>query len=247
MAAQLPARSRFSPRIWGPSSAAQNRTPAGEKQFPKKGPKCYGAFPPSFRVQRKSGKKAASLSRGGGGLGGGEKHGPPPQKKSRCGERGSRRYASGQNLDGGPLFDVFEISGTRTPFDLITGTRIGSFLGPSAARMAPFASCKESTNPWPTGERRRLERGASKAVELGGAGPGTATRSSWGVADTPIMTPGLSPLLLETRTRISDRTAVHLFTASTAPDHSRSPAPGGPKPEERGGEEAKGKIKGGRR
>ncbi|KAG0716962.1 hypothetical protein GWK47_008415 [Chionoecetes opilio] len=55
----------------------------------------------------------------------------------------------------------------RGRFDLITVTRIGKFLlGHSAARMDPVASMQESTNPWPTGERRLLERGVLKAVDF---------------------------------------------------------------------------------
>ncbi|KAG0724089.1 hypothetical protein GWK47_041387 [Chionoecetes opilio] len=90
----------------------------------------------------------------------------PTQKKSRCVERILRLYASWQNLDRSKkrsaevdvenrrsfslaLMTLFDI-GHADAFDLITVDEDRQFLLASAARMDPVASCKESTNPWPT-------------------------------------------------------------------------------------------------
>ncbi|KAG0730369.1 hypothetical protein GWK47_003277 [Chionoecetes opilio] len=159
-------------------------------------------------------------------------------------------------------------SGTRTPSPPHHGGR-GSAVpaGASAPRMDPVASCKESTNPWPT---RATASGArrAKAVELTGACH-TATRSSSGLGAgdeeenggddgrtrtsfraqeyplnpacspkrrrTPIMTPAVAAAL--DRTRISDRTAVPLFTAVHCADGPLPLAHRAAPPEERAGED----------
>ncbi|KAG0714405.1 hypothetical protein GWK47_014208 [Chionoecetes opilio] len=162
MAAATAARSRSATEVW--LLGHPNRTPAGGNSFPRTG-KCYGASFHFVRVQRKSVKEAASLVTAEVAVVW-EKARIPTQKKSRCVERILRLYASWQNLDRSKkrsaevdvenrrsfslaLMTLFDI-GHADAFDLITVDEIGSSCWASAARMDPVASCKESTNPWPT-------------------------------------------------------------------------------------------------
>ncbi|KAG0714394.1 hypothetical protein GWK47_014242 [Chionoecetes opilio] len=90
----------------------------------------------------------------------------PTQKKSRCVERILRCTHHGRTWIGPrsgalkltsriagvfslALMTLFDI-GHADAFDLITVDEDRSSCWASAARMDPVASCKESTNPWPT-------------------------------------------------------------------------------------------------
>ncbi|KAG0716806.1 hypothetical protein GWK47_008772 [Chionoecetes opilio] len=146
--------------------------PAGETASQERG-KCYGAFFHFVRVQRKSVKEAASLVTAEVAVVW-EKSTDPPQKKSRCVERILRLYASlaeldrskkrsaGVDVENAGFFSLalmsFSTLGTRTPSPSSRWTRIGSSCWAALPGMDPVASCKESTNPWPTGERTAIHR-----------------------------------------------------------------------------------------
>ncbi|KAG0716815.1 hypothetical protein GWK47_008769 [Chionoecetes opilio] len=163
MAAATAARSRSATEVW---LLGQARTePCWGKQLPKNG-QVLRRFFHFVRVQRKSVKEAASLVTAEVAVVW-EKARIPTQKKSRCVERILRLYASWQNLDRSKkrsaevdvenrrsfslaLMTLFDI-GHADAFDLITVDEDRQFLlGQALPGWNPVASCKESTNPWPT-------------------------------------------------------------------------------------------------
>ncbi|KAG0714827.1 hypothetical protein GWK47_013354 [Chionoecetes opilio] len=192
--------------------------PCWGKQLPKNG-QVLRRFFHFVRVQRNSVKEAASLVTAEVAVVGGESTDPHAEEEPLCGEDPPAVRIM-QNLD-----------------------RSKKRSAKGAARMDPVASCKESTNPWPTESDGVWTRGVLKRSSSPERAT-TATRSSSGLgagdeeenggddgrdADffsdagisaqsacspkrrrTPIMTPAVAAAL--DRTRISDRTAVHLFT-----------------------------------
>ncbi|KAG0722235.1 hypothetical protein GWK47_044885 [Chionoecetes opilio] len=158
MAAATAARSRSATEVWLLGQPEPN--PCWGKQLPKNG-QVLRRFFHFVRVQRKSVKEAASLVTAEVAVVW-EKARIPTQKKSRCVERILRLYASWQNLDRSKKRSAEESPEFLTgaddafrhrhadAFDLITVDEDRQFLLGQRCRMDPVASCKESTNPWPT-------------------------------------------------------------------------------------------------